>query len=321
METMQLPRGLSTVWMAKLLNISGNEVIIFHELFFITRKGEHSYYEGVQRLAEDNNLSERTVRRIINGLVDKKLIEKTKEDDGGTSIEITPEAKRKIYGENCKTADKMSAKNDGQNVRSNGQIVQDDGQNVRCEIIGSSLNSESLKAKSLKISVNQSVSHNTCGSAREECENDGQHENDDKLTACESKTVPEFVDWLYSNKASEKLKSEMRNLAVTNVLPSWEMNAILSYCMDQSRYPGTLPSTVFIQKVIDRISRSVKPKNPQETLSLLIYGTITEKKPAEPKQEEPVEWTQEELDFMNELDKKMGGGRHKSMLFPEGEDK
>lgn len=84
----------------------------------------------------------------------------------------------------------------------------------------------------------------------------------------------QFVDGLYSGRASEKLKSNVLELRHRNALQNWEMKAILKYCWKQAknkngRKLNRLPPASFIQKVIDRICLSTKPKDEAELLAIL----------------------------------------------------
>lgn len=83
-----------------------------------------------------------------------------------------------------------------------------------------------------------------------------------------------FVDGLYSGRASEKLKSNVLELKHRNSLQDWEMKAILRYCWKEAknkngRKLNRLPPAAFIQKVIDRICLSTKPKDEAELLAIL----------------------------------------------------
>lgn len=246
-----------TVWMSKLLGISGNQVLVFLELLFLTEGGARAYGGGIRTLAEDNGLSYRNALRILDELVEKKLIKRTKLDGSNERIGITASARKKINA--FAGYDKMSYPL-GQNVTGLGQNVTtpDAPPTPPSSSILSPLDeSRSSSRNSLRNSFSQSVSQSAHICAHEE-NDDGDDED-----------LRQFVDGLYSGRASEKLKSNVLELKHRNSLRDWEMKGILRHCFTQSKYKGELPSTAFIQKVIDRFSCKGKPKDEAELLAIL----------------------------------------------------
>lgn len=70
-------------WMAKKLNLKGNELITFALIHGFSQKKGHTYNGSVQYIADWTGTSKRAVFNILKSLVDKGLIKRIERYENG----------------------------------------------------------------------------------------------------------------------------------------------------------------------------------------------------------------------------------------------
>lgn len=327
----ELPKGNPASWMHKLLGLDVFESAIFGEILFSCLDGGQPFCQSLKSIAEELGISYAKVRQVISSLEERGFILKQTDTSGRMAISVVENTLIDAIKETKSSAMEkhpcaMTKHSTATTKHTSATTKHTPG------IIGSSLILNPKDVKDVEVlrkqdNTKQDIAY-THAQGLFKIEDFTDFVNGDPseekvredLKSCELISVQSFVDMLYGYQAPFKLKSDCMNIAKDSRLPAYEMNAVLLDAFFHNK--RRLPPKSYLLKMIERLSTYAQPSNAWETLKILearkfnpscaskeskrTDDGIPKLHRVEQDDDENLEWTQEELDFMNELDKKMG---------------